>query len=109
MGGSGAASKGMDADATPLRAELFSVEQMVQHGRALAEAHVVDKGGPRISLLRRLDDNERVLIETCTLLTEASASRLRVAPPSRSQAKAVYGIPRQTYTQQSVQSLTRMI
>ena len=79
VGNTGAASKGMDADATPLRAELFSVEQMVQHGRAMAEAHVVGKGGPRISLLRRLDDNERVLTETCTLLTEATASRQRIA------------------------------
>ena len=72
--------RGRNIDTTPLRAELFSVEQMSQHGRALAHAHVLGEGRWKNPLLRRLDDNERVLIETCTLLTEASASRLRVAP-----------------------------
>ncbi len=49
-----------EADA-PLRAELFSVEQLARHARALAASHriVTDRGTNR--LLARLDTNERDL------------------------------------------------
>jgi cyclic beta-1,2-glucan synthetase len=49
-----------EADA-PLRAELFSVEQLARHARTLAAAHrtVTDSGSNR--LLSRLDVNERNL------------------------------------------------
>src|SRR5690554_1135530 len=74
------ADEGSDIDALPLRAELFSIEQMAQHGRELAQAHVLGKGRTKNPLLRRLDDNEQVLLKACTLLAEATASRLRIAP-----------------------------
>ncbi len=67
-------------DQTPLRAELFSVEQMEQHGRALAATHVLSTSRPRTRLLERLDENEQVLIETFDMLTAAVRSRLRIAP-----------------------------
>jgi cyclic beta-1,2-glucan synthetase len=73
--GSGAAD-----DQTPLRAELFSVEQMEQHAKALAATHVLSTSRPRTRLLERLDENERVLIDTFDLLTAAVRSRLRIAP-----------------------------
>ena len=71
---------GTTDDQTPLRAELFSVEQMEQHGKALAATHVLSTSRPRTRLLERLDENERVLIETFDMLTAAVRSRLRIAP-----------------------------
>jgi hypothetical protein len=67
-------------DQTPLRAELFSVDQMELHGRALAGTHALSTSRPRTLLLERLDDNERVLIDTFDMLTAAVRSRLRIAP-----------------------------
>ena len=65
----------------PLRAELFSVEQMAQHGRVLAEAHRLADGRARPDgLLARLDDNEHTLLEVCRLLTCAVADKQRVVP-----------------------------
>ena len=71
---------GTTDDQTPLRAELFSVEQMEQHGKSLAATHVLSTSRPRTRLLERLDENERVLIETFDMLTAAVRSRLRIAP-----------------------------
>src|SRR5688500_17629830 len=68
-------------DHIPLRAELFSVDQMEEHGKVLARTHVVLEGtGTRDRLLKRLDDNEQVLIETCNMLMAAVKSRHRIAP-----------------------------
>jgi cyclic beta-1,2-glucan synthetase len=67
-------------DQTPLRAELFSVEQMERHGRSLASTHVLSTSRPRTRLLERLDENERVLVQTFDMLTEAVRSRLRIPP-----------------------------
>jgi cellobiose phosphorylase len=69
-----------DMDASPLRAELFSVEQMASHGRVLASSHVVGDFNYNNSLLYRLDDNERVVTDACTMLTAAIAARRRIAP-----------------------------
>ena len=67
-------------DHTPLRAELFSADQMEHHGKALAAAHVLSKSRPQNRLLRRLDENEQVLAETSNLLTAAVKSERRIAP-----------------------------
>ena len=67
-------------DQTPLRAELFGAEQMAQHGKALAGAHVLNGSGTRDRLLMRLDENEQVLIGTCNLLTVAVKAKLRISP-----------------------------
>jgi cyclic beta-1,2-glucan glucanotransferase len=64
----------------PLRAELFSADQMEQHGRSLAALHALSKARPQNRLLRRLDENEQVLLEACELLTAAVKSRRRIAP-----------------------------
>ncbi|MDP3857628.1 MAG: hypothetical protein Q8Q73_07695, partial [Stagnimonas sp.] len=70
----------MAADEAPLRAELFNADQMEQHGRALAGAHSLAAGGRQDRLLKRLDDNERLLAGTCALLTTAARAKLRIAP-----------------------------
>ena len=64
----------------PLRSELFSSEQMKQHGRALAESHKLGLGHAPYQLLTRLADNEEVLVGACTLLTAAVNANLPIAP-----------------------------
>lgn len=49
------------ASEPPLRAELFSVEQLARHAQALAASHQIDTHHSSNRLLARLDDNEQVL------------------------------------------------
>ena len=78
-GGSGAAGKTFNEE-PPLRAELFSAEQMEQHGARLASIHRLTPGRVPDQLLSRLAENEAVLIETCDLLTAAVAAKHRITP-----------------------------
>ncbi|MGH9569209.1 MAG: cyclic beta 1-2 glucan synthetase, partial [Candidatus Angelobacter sp.] len=68
------------AGEAPLRSELFSREQMKQHGKLLAASHSVARGQARDQLLSRLADNEKVLDETCELLTTSIKANRRIAP-----------------------------
>ena len=67
-------------DEQPLRAELFSTVQMEQHGRSLAQAHVVGEGKVRDRLLARLANNEIVLLEACSVLTSAVQQERQLTP-----------------------------
>ncbi len=67
-------------DEPPLRAELFSTDQMEQHGVRLASSHRLAPGRVPDRLLSRLAANEGVLIETCSLLTAAVAANHRITP-----------------------------
>ena len=53
---------GKYGDAPPLRSELFSAEQMKQHGRTLAGQHKLSTGRAPDQLLARLAENESVLV-----------------------------------------------
>ena len=64
----------------PLRAELFSADQMAQHGTRLAAAHRLTARRAPEQLLARLDANEVVLIATCGQLTAAVAAKHRITP-----------------------------
>ena len=64
----------------PLRAELFSADQMEHHGRTLASAHALGPRGRRDLLLSRLTQNEAVLLETCDLLTTAIKAGSPITP-----------------------------
>jgi len=64
----------------PLRSELFSSEQMKEHGKALAESHKWALTGAPDRLLTRLAENESVLIGACNLLTAAVKTNRRIAP-----------------------------
>jgi cellobiose phosphorylase len=65
---------------SPLRAELFSVEQLERHARELSAWHRVDSHGGRNLLLARLVDNQEVLERTQRLLRRAAEQRLSVPP-----------------------------
>ncbi|MGB5063616.1 MAG: glucoamylase family protein, partial [Candidatus Competibacter sp.] len=67
-------------DEPPLRAELFSAVQMEQHGKNLATSHQLTPGQVPDSLLARLTENERTLIDVCALLVTAVTATRRIAP-----------------------------
>ncbi|MGA7983480.1 MAG: hypothetical protein WCA32_25060, partial [Chromatiaceae bacterium] len=79
MGGIGAAGNSF-ADEPPLRAVLFSTDQMEQHGVRLASAHRLTPGRVPEQLLSRLSANESVLIETYNRLTAAVGAKQRITP-----------------------------
>ena len=65
---------------TPLRAEMFSEDQLRRHAVAVAGSHVLDpKPGPN-RLLLRLSDNEQTLIHTYDLVTGTEAEGRHVSP-----------------------------
>ena len=64
----------------PLRAELFSADQMERHGRTLAESHRLAGEGRRDHLLGRLVENESVLVGSCNLLMSAVRANRRITP-----------------------------
>jgi hypothetical protein len=67
-------------DEQPLRAELFSIDQLERHAKAIAASHRLATGRARDKLLSRLDDNERVLIETYDLVTVAADQNRSIEP-----------------------------
>jgi cellobiose phosphorylase len=68
------------ADEQPLRAELFNVDQLERHAKAIAGSHQLAVGRASDKLLPRLDENERVLIETYDLVTAAADQSRRIEP-----------------------------
>jgi len=64
----------------PLRAELFSVEQLEQHAAKFAAAHELARGTVPDKLLPRLEENNRILIDTYDLITAAVGRARRIAP-----------------------------
>ncbi|MGD0216525.1 MAG: glucoamylase family protein, partial [Desulfobaccales bacterium] len=67
-------------DEPPLRSELFSADQMEQHGKTLADSHQLSPGRPQGRLLTRLAENKAILIGVRNLLTEAVKANRRITP-----------------------------
>jgi len=74
------AARKYTSDEPPLRAELFSADQMEQHGKVLAGAHRVADGRAPDQLLTRLAENATVLVQCCKLLTSAVKANRRISP-----------------------------
>ena len=72
--------RSQEAAESPLRAELYSADQMERHGEALARAHKLRRGRTRDLLLRRLAENEGVLVATGELLKTALTAGRAIAP-----------------------------
>ena len=64
----------------PLRAELYSMLQMEQHGKDIAGSHVLSPGGISLYLLKRLGENEEILYSARNLLTKAVKANLHIEP-----------------------------
>jgi cellobiose phosphorylase len=67
-------------DEEPLRAELFSSEQMANYGKKLAGIHKLSTKPSRDHLLKRLDDNEAVLHMVRKLLTDSIKKQHQLTP-----------------------------
>jgi len=72
--------KEFPANELPLRSELLGSDQMKQHGKTLAESHKLGGGRAPDQLLKRLAENESVLIGARLLLTTAVKANRRIAP-----------------------------
>jgi cellobiose phosphorylase len=68
------------ADELPLRAELFSVDQLQRHAKTIAAGHRLAAGPARDKLLSRLAENEAILVDTHELVTAAAKRNRSVAP-----------------------------
>src|SRR5262245_37648477 len=68
------------ADEQPLRAELFGIDQLQRHAKAIAGWHEINPRKDGDILLRRLAENEQVLLHAYGLVTEAAESERRVTP-----------------------------
>ncbi|HEY2560967.1 MAG TPA: glucoamylase family protein [Caldimonas sp.] len=64
----------------PLRAELFSAEQIASHGERLAKTHVLRDAPLPDRLLPRLADNERVLVAVAKQLAVTADADRRHTP-----------------------------
>ncbi len=64
----------------PLRSELFSSDQMEQHSESLAKTHVISKKKSSDRLLKRLADNEKVLLEVRNLFRESVKENYQITP-----------------------------
>lgn len=63
-----------------MRSELFSADQMAQHGKALAGSHRLAPGRAPDRLLGRLAANESALVEVCNLLTTVVSEGRQITP-----------------------------
>ena len=73
-------SEALAGEPPPLRAELFSREQMAQHGKVLAGLHRLSPKRASNPLLTRLAENEALLVAVRVLLTDAVNDDRRVTP-----------------------------
>lgn len=64
----------------PLRAELFSTEQMERFGKTLAHSHKLSPHAAKDYLLQRLEKNETILHEVRKLLTDSLRRRFQISP-----------------------------
>ena len=82
----------------PLRSELFTEEQLEKYAIALAERHSLLSKNPEENLLKRLDENEKLLLEVHENLTEAVKSNTRIVPAAEWLLDNFYLIEEQIYT-----------
>ena len=67
----GNATKKYSKEPPPLRAELYNTAQMADLGRSLARAHKVNKDASPDFLIKRLAENEKILVKVRKLLVDA--------------------------------------
>src|SRR6516162_9231486 len=87
-----------DHEKGPLRAELFTAEQMEQYAKNLAKSHILTPDRHPEQLLRRLAENEEILLEVHNLLTESAKENARISPAGGWLLDNFYLIEEQVYT-----------
>ncbi len=81
----------------PLRSELFTEEQLEKYALSLAERHTLLARNTAENLLKRLDENEKILLEVHENLTEAVRSNTRIVPAAEWLLDNFYLIEEQVY------------
>ena len=82
----------------PLRSELFTAEQLEQHARAISRKHQLISAHPSEQLLKRLAENENILLEVHAALTDAIKNNNRIVPAGEWLLDNFYLIEEQIYT-----------
>ncbi len=94
----GAESDKYENESPPLRAELFTEEQLKQHARAMSKNHELISAHPSEQLLKRLDENESILLEVHKKLTDVVSLNERIVPAAEWLLDNFYLIEEQIYT-----------
>ncbi|MBC7886871.1 MAG: cyclic beta 1-2 glucan synthetase [Ferruginibacter sp.] len=82
----------------PLRSELFTEEQLEYHARWLATKHILISEHPSEQLLKRLAENEKILLEVHALLTEVVKEKNGIAPAGEWLLDNFFLVEEQIYT-----------
>lgn len=65
---------------SPLRAELFTITQLEQYATSLATTHAISSGPSPDLLIKRLHENEEILMEVRNLLIESAKENSAISP-----------------------------
>ena len=84
-------------DRPPLRGELFTEEQLKQHARVISKNHELISDHPSEQLLKRLAENERILLEVHEKLTNVVGDNERIVPAAEWLLDNFYLIEEQIY------------
>jgi cyclic beta-1,2-glucan synthetase len=87
-----------DDEKAPIRSELFSLEQLESYARILAHNHALTNDRPSEQLLKRLAENEEILLEVHNLLTASAKENKRITPAGEWLLDNFYLIEEQIYT-----------
>src|ERR1700722_19974138 len=87
-----------DNEKAPIRSELFSLEQLESYARTLAKNHQLTIDKPSEQLLKRLAENEEILLEVHNLLTASTKENKRITPAGEWLLDNFYLIEEQIYT-----------
>ena len=87
-----------DDEKAPIRSELFSLEQLESYARTLAKNHQLTIEKPSEQLLKRLAENEEILLEVHNLLTASAKENKRITPAGEWLLDNFYLIEEQIYT-----------
>ncbi len=82
----------------PIRSELFSLEQLESYARTLAASHQLTSEKTSEHLLKRLAENEEILLEVHNLLTASTKENKRITPAGEWLLDNFYLIEEQMYT-----------
>ena len=87
-----------DNEKAPIRSELFSLEQLESYAAALAKTHQLTVDRPSEQLLKRLAENEEILLEVHDLLTASAKENKRITPAGEWLLDNFYLVEEQIYT-----------
>ncbi len=85
-------------ESLPLRAEIYTEEQLDMHAHTLARRHTLITREPSEQLLKRLAENETILLEVHSNLTDNVKQNNRITPAAEWLLDNFYLIEEQVYT-----------